>query len=171
MESMAMPMQMLVAGAEMISTGTPKIPIPPSMQRGTRPRLRIIAAAPRMLRATIQAMTANKTINQNRPVTRLDATVFDHPNVKRRFRAIRGDKAPGDALVFRFFHDLEHMFLAHKKGEGPAVAFSNQERERNHGPDPFVIFERGLQDPHLPESVTCVQFAAIRSGNDQCERI
>ena len=40
-ESMAMPMQTLVAGAEMMSTGTRNQPMPPSMQSGTSIKLAI----------------------------------------------------------------------------------------------------------------------------------
>ena len=78
-----MPMQTFVAGAEMMSTGTWRSPTPPNMQSGTSDRLTIIAAAPRIVRATIQATTVNNTISQNRPVTRLDATSVASSPCKR----------------------------------------------------------------------------------------
>ena len=59
-----MPMQTFVAGAEITSIGTCNQPIPPSMHSGTSVRLTIIARAPRTDRATINAMTMNKTFNQ-----------------------------------------------------------------------------------------------------------
>src|SRR5438132_1410211 len=61
-----MPMQTLVAGAEMISTGTCNQPIPPSMHSGTSVKLRIIAIATRTDRATIHAMTMNNAFSQKR---------------------------------------------------------------------------------------------------------
>src|SRR5207248_2756089 len=74
MESIAMPMQTFVAGAEITSIGTRNQPIPPSMHSGTSVRLMIMAIATRTERATIQAMIMNNRFNQKRPVTRLDAT-------------------------------------------------------------------------------------------------
>ena len=67
-------MQMFVAGAEMMSTGTLNQPMPPSMQSGISVRLTIIATAPRTERATIHAITTKKRFSQKSPVTKLDAT-------------------------------------------------------------------------------------------------
>src|SRR5438093_1144870 len=47
----------------------------------------------------------------------------------------------------------------------------HEHRERNDGPDSFVIFESGLQAPHLLVSVLRVQRAAIRRRDDQRERV
>ena len=76
MESIAMPMQTLVAGAEMMSTGICNNPIPPSMHIGTRLRLKIIAAATRKLRPTISAITEKNAMSENKPLTRLDGHQF-----------------------------------------------------------------------------------------------
>ena len=71
-----MPMQTFVAGAEMMSTGICSNPIPPSMHIGTRLRLKIIAAATRKLRPTINAITEKNAMSENRPLTKLEATNF-----------------------------------------------------------------------------------------------
>jgi hypothetical protein len=63
-ESIAMPMQTLVAGAEMTSIGTCNQPIPPSMHNGTRLRLTIIANVARTDRLTI----LSHSIGQGLPV-------------------------------------------------------------------------------------------------------
>src|SRR5437867_2143360 len=73
-ESMAIPIQTFVAGAEMTSTGTWNQPMPPSIDSGTRVTLAIIATAPRTDRATTHAITMNNRFSQNKPVTKLSAT-------------------------------------------------------------------------------------------------
>ncbi|MGH7983538.1 MAG: hypothetical protein ACREFF_10420 [Candidatus Udaeobacter sp.] len=65
---MAIPIPTLVAGAEMMSTGTWNHPMPPSIDSGTSVRLAIIATAPRTDRATTHATTMNNALSQNKPV-------------------------------------------------------------------------------------------------------
>ena len=69
-------MQTLVAGAEMMSIGMCKSPMPPSMQMGMRLKLKIIAAAIRRLRATTSATPEKNNMSHPSPVTRLCATNF-----------------------------------------------------------------------------------------------
>ena len=78
MESIAMPMQTFVAGAEITSSGTWSQPMPPSIKSGTTVKLTIMARATRKERATIQAITMKKRFNQKSPVTRLEATNSDN---------------------------------------------------------------------------------------------